>query len=107
MHRPTVGIIALLLFAGAVYFWLFPPRHGGFETGLHAAFIRLTMVMGALWLAHPQLRRVPWWVTIGLFLLAAGALLAVLRQPRMLLLLIPIAAALWATRGWNKRPAMR
>ena len=104
MHRPTVGIIALLLGAGALFYLIWPPPDADtFQVPLRAAFHRLFLVMTALWLAHPQLAHVPRWVmllVLAAALVVIGAI--VLRSPRALTLVIPILFALWATRTWKK-----
>ena len=61
MHRPTVGIIALsLLLLSLGLYWQ------GVQAGDYAvwmsAFLRVGLVMAALWLAHPQLSRLPRWI---------------------------------------------
>jgi hypothetical protein len=104
MHRPTIGIIALLLLAGAAYFWLNPPpRDDTVLVPLQAATHRLFLVMGALWLAQPQLRHMPRWVIVLAALAGVVVLGAILfKQPRALLLVVPILIALWITRTWHQ-----
>lgn len=57
MHRPTVGIVAVvLLVAGAVgQFWA--PTGRGYE-GLSAGCWRVGVVLLLVWLALPQLRKI-------------------------------------------------
>ena len=54
MHRPTVGLIALALLAGAAACHFF----GWGGAALESAFWRVGLVMGLVWLALPDLLRV-------------------------------------------------
>jgi len=62
MHRPTVGIIALVLIVGAVVLGIWKPLGEDNPIWLSAC-VRVGTVMGALWLALPQLERIPHWLT--------------------------------------------
>jgi hypothetical protein len=57
------------------------------------------LVLGALWLALPQieglLKRTPRWVLVSL----AVALVILFLQPKLLLFALPILAVLWSS-GW-------
>ncbi len=103
MHRPTVAVIALLLLTGVVYFWIFRPAAGNeLQISFQAACNRLSIVMVALWLAHPQLNRFPGWLLLVVFIVVSVALLAA--KPTRLAYILPILLALWLTRSWNTRP---
>lgn len=102
MHRPTVGVIALLLLAGAAYYQLFPPPpEDAAQTGLEAACVRLGIVMAALWLALPQLERFPWWIGVAALVVVIVAVLAA--RPRLFVYAVPILVALWVTRRWTAK----
>ena len=66
MHRPTVGILAivLLLVGGVLYF--FGPSNERYQEWIGGC-IRVGAVLGALWLALPQLRRLPNWMVPVIF----------------------------------------
>src|SRR5688572_26903099 len=97
MHRPTVGVIALVLLAGAAYYWRFPPRpEDSMQVGLEGACVRLGIVMAALWLALPQLSRFPWWIGVAVLLAVSVAVLAA--RPKLCIHALPILAALWRPR---------
>jgi hypothetical protein len=85
MHRPTVALIAIVLLAIGCY------THWQGESGFSSACLRIGAVMSILWFAHPQLENVPRW------LIAASVvmLLVAMRWPKLLLVAVPIAAALW------------
>ena len=103
IHRPTVGAIALVLIVGAVaravVLWMGEPSALSSDMWL-SAFVRVGLVMGALWLALPLLERIPHWLPkaavvpilivllmqgkVRLVMLAAGAyVIVVLLRPLM------------------------
>ena len=93
MHRPTIGLIAVvLLIAGFVL-------RGATDEGLSAACFRIGVVMALVWLAHPQLENMPRWLV---FALCATALV-VMRWPRLLVLALPVAVVLWLLRPRPRR----
>lgn len=97
MHRPTVGLIALILLAGAAYYRMFPPPpEDSVQVSLEGACVRLGIVMAALWLALPQLSRFPWWIGVAVLLAVIVAVLA--SKPKLFFYALPILAALWMTR---------
>ncbi len=90
--RAKVGTIALLLIALALVAAIWP------ESIVNAtwagAFIRMGLVMAAVWLALPQLHNVPPWLII-----AAGCIFVVLaRWPRYFLLAAAIGVLLLLIR---------
>ena len=101
MHRPTVGIIALLLLAaaGAVHFFS-PDRQA-----LLAACLRVGMVMAVLWLALPDAKKPVNWAVMGPLL---GLVVAFFLLPKplkiALVLLSPfLLALLWPQiRGFRQ-----
>ena len=98
MRRHATGIIAIVLLAGAAALWLWPPT-GGSHPAVEAAFWRVGAVMAVLWLAWPDLHRLPawlWGVLPFLFVLLA-------LRPRWFIYLIPVLMAIGILRSW-KRP---
>jgi len=90
MHRPSVGAIAaVLLLAGAWFYW-----SSGGESQLGPACWRVAAVMGALWLAHPQVSRLPRWY-VGCL---AGGLFLVFWRAKLILAALPVLALLWFLR---------
>lgn len=83
MRRHLIGIIALLLFLGAVYYWIRPPQ-GSFQTQMEAACWRVGMLAGALWLAYPMVHRMPAWIWFAI----PALVLVLARWPRY----FPLAA---------------
>lgn len=119
MHRPTVGIIALVLIAigGAGQLW---PLSGGQSQPWTIACLRVGMVMGVLWLALPQTRTLKnpiWLVTLFVAALVVALrpkLILVALQPKLILaalialiliaILRPRRASKSATRAAKRRP---
>ena len=89
MRRHLIGIIALLLLAAAVTLWIWRPQGAG-EFFTLGAFVRVGTVMAALWLAYPQVHRMPAW-----FWFSLPALLIILAiRPKWFLVAVPIVIAL-------------
>jgi len=84
-RRRIIGIVTLLLLTGAFILVI----HGGEGTqytSLLAACVRLGIMGGAVWLAFPQLTRIPRWVAaLGLVTLVLGAI-----RPRTLPITVPL-----------------
>lgn len=87
MHRPTIGILALLLLISAAALFPFAMiEHGKLEM-LFGACLRVGILMSVVWLAQPQLNRVPWWF-LAVIVLVVLLILAVRNHARETLLLL-------------------
>ena len=89
MRRILVGIIAIVLFVGAVYFHAYPPE-GAFWTQLESACWRVGALMAVIWLAYPEVNRLPGWLVGTVPVLAV--ILAL--RPKLFLLAVPVVIAL-------------
>ena len=79
MHRPTVGILALILLIAAAVLYLWP-QLGDSNQQLLSACLRVGAVLAALWLALPQVTRPrSWWILGATFL----TVLIVARWPKL------------------------
>ena len=91
MHRPTVAILASILLTGGVYLSLVD-HDDGFTAGLHAACWRVGGLLVAIWIAHPQLVRLPAWI----YAVGCAAAVAIAVRPRLAIIVVPLVlAALW------------
>ena len=97
MHRPTVGILAIVLLVagGLMYF-------GGYDEGpaeqIQGAFLRIGVLLTALWLAHPELSRMrPWMVIVFV-----AALVGVVFVRRLLVPLLIVAVLVAILRPRTK-----
>lgn len=109
MRRHLLGAFALLLLIGGVVGLI--ASDGDEQRGAVASSVALRAgaLLGAIWLALPQLdaffRRFPPWL---LAMLGGGALVIVFR-PRLIVYLAPLAGLLAALQfaAWFVRPRMR
>ena len=85
MHRPSLGIISLILIVGGAVLMARPPNGDPY---LGAVSVRAGLVLGALWLALPNIRQAPPWLLYAVGVLA----LVLILRPRLLLYSLPVAA---------------
>ena len=105
MRRHALGVVALLFMTAWIGLMVF-----GGTTGLNRAVaggaMRIGLVLGAIWLALPQLRqikaRIPPWL-VGVLALSG---LAVAVRPKMAAYVLPVAAAIVVLQfvGWLFKP---
>ena len=95
MNRTALGLIALLLLIiGGITLWTRGPADDS-TTPFAAGCIRVGLVLGALWLALPQivvfLSKTPkWLLTASAIGLIIGAI-----KPMLLLIIVPVLGVLW------------
>ena len=88
MHRPTIGLIAVVLLAIGFFTREQP------EGTVSGACLRIGLIMVLLWFAHPQVKNVPrWLVAFGV-----ASLFVVMRWPKLLVFAVPLFALLWFLR---------
>jgi hypothetical protein len=105
MHRPTIGIIAILLFVLAAVLFPFSSRDDTTVVMLFSACLRVGILMSVVWLAQPHLTGVPWWLLAIAGLILVG-ILAIKGQPRpMLLLLFAVVVAMRMRNFLAKLPS--
>ena len=93
-RRPLVGITAVLMLSiGAGFYWSPPSSLDG--SAIPAVFMRVGMLLGVLWLALPDLGKIPGWLWMNILL----TVLVVAWRPRAALIVVP---ALFV--GWMLRP---
>ena len=89
MRRHLIGILSLVLLAGAVAFYFFPPQ-SVVSTECKAACWRMGPLLALWWLAWPQAVRLPRWLLIALPLCAV----VLVFRPRYFLVAMPVVLAL-------------
>jgi hypothetical protein len=99
MQRTAVGICGVIIFLGGVLLYFFGPNEDAYAMAA-ASGVRVGLVLGAIWLAYPQLARVPWWIVrVGL---AAVLVVAALPRPALARaavgIVVPLLIALWLLR---------
>lgn len=99
MSRHILGILGLLLFFPGVLLYLCYPSIDPQQFYL-GAMVRIGAVLCTLWLAHPQLSRIPGWMYQAV---AASALVVAIR-PKLIALVLPALLALWILKPRIKTP---
>jgi hypothetical protein len=93
VHRPTVGILAIILIATGILSATFAPSTS-LNDQLTSAGLRIGMVLGVLWLALPDLRKArrSWPILI---LVAICVAIFVLPRRVPIAKLVPLLAVAW------------
>ncbi len=99
MRRHAIAAIAVLLLASASVLWLWPPADGGLPA-IEAAFWRVGAVMVLLWLAYPDLHRLPAWILATV----PGVIILVAVRPRWFLFLLPVFIIIGVLQALKRRP---
>ncbi len=91
MQRHAFGILALMFFAASAYLYLglWPPYD--VEPFYYSILQRVGIVLAALWLAYPELLRIPPWM-YGMLAVAASV---VMIQPRLIIIVAPMVVFIW------------
>ncbi|MEN6448986.1 MAG: hypothetical protein ABFC96_00715 [Thermoguttaceae bacterium] len=98
MQKKILGVAALVLLACSPAVWLWWP--GAFGEALLAFCWRGGALMGAAWLAYDDIQRLPGWLLIGLPLV----LVALIRWPKLLLVVIPLLILCEIVRRVGRTP---
>ena len=93
-RRTLVLILAVVLLIGSAAAWWLGRE--GAATFAAAAMGRIGLVMGALWLAWPSLRRPARWLPPGVAVLGVVALGVLAASPRLVIVVIPAFSVLIA-----------
>ena len=100
MRRVAIGIISLLFLTVGIGLYTRTPETGSaFLEALTGALVRVGVVMFTLWLAYPQVSRIPPWIFGGVFV---GAAVVAIR-PRLIFLVVPVLFAFWLLRPRGSR----
>ncbi len=99
-RRRTIAIISAVTLAAGLLGLLVPPAGSSWDAAAGSC-IRIGAVMFAIWLAYPDLERIPTWLWGGL--LTAVAIVAA--RPKSAFIVVPALALIaWLgrdRRGWN------
>lgn len=107
MHRPTVAFLTALMIVGAVLLWIWPPDPNDVTlSSLQGALVKVSILLGALWLAEPTLRRLPPWFVV-IVLVGTVVVVLALRSPAVLRVAIPVLVILWLTRRTKPKAAAK
>lgn len=93
LRRASIGSLSLGLLALGVWLWLGPFEGSDANVAVGACW-RVGLVLAAIWLAYPQIDRVPvWFLPTSLIVL-----ILIAWRPRLMILAVPLLVALWALR---------
>ncbi|HEY4310455.1 MAG TPA: hypothetical protein VGN12_13465 [Pirellulales bacterium] len=104
MHRPTVGILALLLLiVGGIA--LLVPGDEGTHQNVAASCLRIGMILAVLWLALPELARpMSRWMLVGV----VATVIVLAKYPRLIFFVGVFLGAIALLRprlkAFNTRP---
>lgn len=83
MPRHYIAIMAAVCFLGAVVFAVWSPGPG--YEAVDSFFWRLGALLAVLWLAYPDLMRVPRWVALAV----PALLIVIVKWPRLIFVIVP------------------
>ena len=89
--RTKIGVIGIVLLAVGGYVRWFPPEGLSNPDVLEAACIRIGSVMAVLWIAYPELIKLPTWISAATMI----ATPVIAYRPKIALLILPLLFALW------------
>ncbi|MCA9136498.1 MAG: hypothetical protein KDB00_07060 [Planctomycetales bacterium] len=99
--RRTMALVlsVAMLCASLIAWWFLSDSTGTF---IAAACGRIGIVMGALWLAWPSLKRPAKWLPAGAPVIGVVAIIVIAAQPRLIIPAIPIVGGLIAVSAFAK-----
>jgi hypothetical protein len=88
ISRSSIGIAALVLLAAGLglTFW---PRSADANQSWPEACLKTGIVLSVVWLAYPQIARIPTWILFAA-LAAVAAVMFLVRKPSLLLLAVAV-----------------
>lgn len=92
-RRPLIGILAVALLAIAAV--LLARGSGSEYQAAGSACLRVGVLLAAVWLAYPQLEKIPTWI----FGTALTGLMLVVVRPQLALVIVPALLMLWFLRS--------
>jgi hypothetical protein len=102
-----MGGIAVALLAVGIAFTIWPPGQAA-ASFLQGSCIKSGLVLGAAWLAYPQLNRLPGWLFSGLIVFLIAAAIrpkVVMALSRYAVFLLPLLFAIWLLRRLKRKPS--
>jgi len=97
MRRHAIGVIAIALLGVGIFFLIWPPRDSALQW-LHGSSVRIGVVLLAVWLAWPEISRVPRWM----YGLVTAGILIVMIQPKLVAFVVPALVVVWFLRPREK-----
>lgn len=94
IRRLAALALSIVMLTTALATWWFYGQQSGTTKFVAAACGRIGLVLFALWLAWPQLKRPAKWLPASAPVIGIVALIVIAAQPRLLIPAIPIVGAL-------------
>lgn len=98
--RTKIGIIAAICLLVSAGFYVVGDEAAIRVPEMQGALFKVGLVMAAIWLAYPNLKRLPGWLAVGC---CVGAILIAIHR-RLALLVIPLLIVAWLLRPRNRLP---
>ena len=102
-----MGGIAVILLTVGIAFSIWPPSQATAQF-LQGSCIKSGLVLGAAWLAYPQLNRLPGWLFSSLIVFLVAAAVrprVVMALSRYAIFLVPLLFAIWLLRRLKRSPS--
>ncbi|TWU41811.1 hypothetical protein [Novipirellula artificiosorum] len=93
-RRSVLLLVVVLMMTLSVVAWWFGDDNASRFAA--AAMGRIGLVLGALWLAWPSLRRPAQWLPAGVSVIGVVALMVLAAQPRLIFAVLPAVGTLMA-----------
>jgi hypothetical protein len=97
--RTKIGLIGLVLLTIGGYLHWFPPEGISNTDALEAGGLRIGLVMLVLWLAYPELIKLPTWISAATFV--ATPIIA--WRPKVALAILPVLLVAWLVYPRKKK----
>jgi len=102
MRRHLIGILSIILLIGAALLQ-FSPCEGQGARMLLATCWRLGPVLAVLWLAYPEVERMPPWI----WFLVPGIIAVLVWKPRLLFIAVPVLLLIGVLRPRTAKKSAR
>lgn len=97
--RNQIGIVALVTLVTSAVIWLLHGADSSYIT-IQGSLLKVGLVMGAVWLAFPQLAMLPIWLAA----IVVGSALVVLLFKKAAIIVIPLLIVIWLLRPRPPKP---
>lgn len=98
--RHQIGIVSLLLLVATVVLWL-NSGPGEDVPAVQGALLKVGLTFAAVWLAYPQLAKLPTWLAA----ITVGSVLTILIFRKAAIILIPLLIVIWFLRPKPQKTA--
>lgn len=97
--RHQIGFLAVVTVLASVGVWIYAGSNTDVPE-VQGALLKVGLTLGAVWLAYPQLSKLPIWLAV----ITVGSILVILIFRKAAIVLIPLLIVVWLLRP---KPARR